>query len=365
MVSALNQNGLRVVMDVVYNHVAASGQDDHSVLDKVVPGYYLRYDTNGELANSSCCSDTATEYDMMEKLMIDTAVRFASAYKVDGLRFDLMNLHTRRNMLNLKAAVQAVDPTIYVYGEGWDFGSALSKGLTTCPDCYARQTNMAGAGIGTFNDRIRDASHGGYNADPLQIRHQGFINGLSYDWNGYTYNNRTQGDLWSETARLRTALAGSGADYTDDPQETINYVEKHDNETLFDQNVFKLPNGESGVPVTGMAERVRSQNMGASIVGLAQGIPFFQMGQDLLRSKSLDRNSYDSGDWFNRVHWDRSSNNFGVGLPPAWDNSTRWTIMDPLLANTRPRPGRRRHEHGRRAPAARSCASAAARRSSG
>ena len=200
MVKALNSNGLRVVMDVVYNHVAASGQDDHSVLDKVVPGYYLRYDTNGTLANSSCCSDTATEYDMMEKLMIDTAVRFASAYKVDGFRFDLMNLHTRRNMLNLKTAVQAVDPTIYVYGEGWDFGSALSKGLTTCPDCYARQTNMTGTGIGTFNDRIRDASHGGYSADPLQIRHQGFINGLSYDWNGYLYSNRTQGDLWGETA---------------------------------------------------------------------------------------------------------------------------------------------------------------------
>ena len=335
MVSALNQNGLRVVMDVVYNHTAASGQDDHSVLDKVVPGYYYRYTTNGALYNSSCCSDTATEYAMMEKLMIDTVVRFAADYKVDGFRFDLMNLHTRQNMLDLKTAVQAVDPDIYLYGEGWDFGSALDKGLTACPSCYAQKYNMTGAGIGLFNDIIRDAAHGGYSTDSLQIRHQGFINGLSYDWNGYSYANRAQSDLWVATDQLRSALRASGTDwngqgapFTADPQEAVNYVEKHDNETLFDQNVFKLPAAVS------MAERVRSQNMGQSIVGLAQGIPFIQMGSDILRSKSLDRNSYDSGDWFNRVWWDHSRNNFGSGLPPSWDNNSRWAIMGPLLANS-------------------------------
>ncbi|MFZ2360275.1 MAG: alpha-1,6-glucosidase domain-containing protein [Anaerolineae bacterium] len=335
MVSALNQNGLRVVMDVVYNHTAASGQGDKSVLDRVVPGYYYRYDANGALYTTSCCDDTATEYEMMEKLMIDTVVRFAVDYKVDGFRFDLMNFHTRQNMLNLKAAVNAVDPKIYLYGEGWTFGSAQQKGFTTCPNCFADKYNMTGAGIGLFNDIIRDAAHGGYSEDTLQIRKQGFINGLSYDWNGYEYANRLQSNLHSATDRLRSALRGSGADwngqgspFTDDPQEAVNYVEKHDNETLFDQNVFKLPSSVS------MAERVRSQNMGVSIVGLAQGVPFLQMGQDILRSKSLDRNSYDSGDWFNRVWWDRSRNNFGSGLPPSWDNSTRWGIMGPLLANT-------------------------------
>jgi pullulanase len=357
MVSALNQNGLRVVMDVVYNHTAASGQDDHSVLDKVVPGYYYRYDADGALYNSSCCSDTATEYAMMQKLMVDTVLRFATEYKVDGFRFDLMNLHTKQNMLDLKAAVQAltvgangVDGSkIYLYGEGWDFGSAMEKGLTTCPNCYAQKYNMTGAGIGLFNDIIRDAAHGGYSTDPTGIRRQGFINGLSYDWNGYAYGSRNQPDLWVATDQLRSALRGSGTDwngqgnpFTDDPQEAINYVEKHDNETLFDQNIFKLPNGDgsgnpgwigSGIPTTSMADRVRSQNMGVSIVGLAQGIPFIQMGSDILRSKSLDRNSYDSGDWFNRVYWDKSSNNFGVGLPPTWDNNSRWPIMGPLLAN--------------------------------
>jgi pullulanase/glycogen debranching enzyme len=336
MVAALNTHGLRVVMDVVYNHVAAYGQDEKSVLDKVVPGYYLRYDTNGALQMSSWCADTAMEYDMAEKLMIDTLKRFAVDYKVDGFRFDLMNLHTRQNMLNVKSTLNAltvgsngVDGSkIYLYGEGWDFGSAAGKGLTTCPNCYAKQWNMTGTGIGLFNDKIRDAAHGGYNTDALQIRKQGFINGLSYDWNGYTYNQRYQSDLWNATADLRVGLGGSGSWFAGDPSETVNYVEKHDNETLFDQNAFKLPVGAS------LADRVRAQNMGATLMALAQGIPFFQMGTDTLRSKSLDRNSYDSGDWFNRVDWTYSTNYFGTGLPPAWDNSSRWSIMSPLLTNT-------------------------------
>ncbi len=358
MVSALNRNGLRVVMDVVYNHTAASGQNDHSVLDKVVPGYYYRYTTNGDLYTTSCCSDTATEYEMMEKLMIDTVKRFAVDYKVDGFRFDLMNFHTKQNMLNLKAAVQGlttgaegVDGSkIYLYGEGWDFGSAKDKGLMTCPNCYAQKYNMTGSGIGAFNDIIRDAAHGGYSTDTVGIRKQGFINGLSYDWNGYSYSNRSQNDLWNVMDTLRSGLRGSGTDwngqgapFTDDPQESVPYVEKHDNETLFDQNAFKLPNGSgsdnpgwigSSIPTTSVADRVRSQNMGQSLIGLAQGVPFFQMGTDILRSKSLDRNSYDSGDWFNRLDWTYSVNNFGNGLPPAWDNSSRWSIMSPLLANT-------------------------------
>ncbi len=335
MVQALNENGLRVVMDVVYNHTAASGQADKSVLDKVVPGYYHRYDSAGSLYMSSCCDDTASEYAMFEKLMVDTLERFALDYKVNGFRFDLMNLHTRQNMLNVQAALNAIDPTIYLYGEGWDFGSAAAKGLTTCPDCYAHKYNMTGTGIGLFNDIIRDAGHGGYSTDSLGIRKQGFINGLSYDWNGYLYDNRFESDLHNVMNILRSGLrasgtdwSGAGAPFANDPQESMPYISKHDNETLFDQNVFKLPIGVS------MAERVRAQNMGLSIIGLAQGVPFFHMGSDILRSKSLDRNSYDSGDWFNRVFWDYSHNNFAVGLPPAWDNSSRWSIMTPLLNNT-------------------------------
>ena len=356
MVQALNENDLRVVMDVVYNHTSASDLDSKSVLDKIVPGYYHRYDNNGNLQTSSCCADTASEFDMMEKLTIDTLLSWAKAYKVDGFRFDLMNLHTVDNIKAVKNALEeltvakdGVDGSeIYLYGEGWDFGSAKDKGLK-----YAKQFNMAGTGIGTFNDKIRDAVHGGYNENPLQIRHQGFINGLSYDWNGYEYNQRDRGDLRYSMDRIRVGLAGSlqdfqfvdqngnaitgiklnGTGYTKDPQETVNYASKHDNETLYDLNVFKMPLGERGMAITSMEERVRAQNMALDIIGLAQGIPFFHMGSDMLRSKSLDRDSFNSGDWFNRVDFNYQNNNFGVGLPIAEKNKTRWDIIRPLLAN--------------------------------
>ncbi|MCS7056419.1 MAG: DUF3372 domain-containing protein, partial [Thermoflexales bacterium] len=344
MVKALHDNGLRLTMDVVYNHTSAFGQQDKSVLDKIVPGYYHRMNLSGAVQTSSCCPDTASEYAMMEKLMRDTLVRWVQDYKVDGFRFDLMNLHTISNMLSIRDALLAIEPTLYLYGEGWDFGSAKDKGLN-----HARMGAMAGTGIGVFNDRLRDAAHGGYNTDPLQIRRQGFINGLSYQWNGYCYNNRFQADLHYEMGRLRTGLRGSLGDFTADPQEAINYVEKHDNETLFDQNVFKLPNGVGNpgacgassyvVPSVTITERVRAQNLGLSLVALAQGVPFFHMGQDILRSKSLDRNSYDSGDWFNKVDWSYGDNNFAKGLPPAWDNQTRWSIMQPLLTNSAIQPG--------------------------
>ncbi|MCW1967423.1 MAG: pullulanase-type alpha-1,6-glucosidase, partial [Anaerolineae bacterium] len=336
MVQRLNENGLRVVMDVVYNHTAYVGQVDKSLLDQVVPGYYYRYDNSGTVYKTSCCPDTASEYSMMEGLMIDTLTRWAKAYKVDGFRFDLMNFHTKQNILNVQTAlsglttgVDGVDGSkIYVYGEGWDFGSAATKGLTTCPNCYAKQYNMTNTGIGLFNDTIRDAAHGGFSTDTTEIYKQGFINGLSYDWNGVSYANRYASNLNTAQGNLRTTLAGSGDLFAGDPQETINYVEKHDNETLYDLNVFRLPSA------TSMADRVRAQNMGTSLIALAQGIPFFHAGQDTLRSKSLDRNSFESGDWFNKLDWTYGSNNFGRGLPPEWDNSGRWGIMTPLLNNT-------------------------------
>lgn len=355
MVKTLNENGLRVVVDVVYNHTSADGQATTSVLDKIVPGYYYRYNNDGVLQTSSCCADTAAEFAMMEKLMVDTIVIWATAYKVDSFRFDLMNLHTVANMNKVKTAVQSltlathgVDGSkIYIYGEGWDFGSAQGKGLY-----HANQFNMAGTGIGTFNDRLRDAAHGGFNTDSTAIRTQGFANGLSYDWNGYLYDQRYQSHLFEKTDRLMVGLAGSlqnyvftdrygnsnqtgiglgGAGYTLDPQETINYVSKHDNETLYDLNIFKAP-------AVSMTDRVRIQNLELSLVGFSQGIPFFDLGSDMLRSKSLDRNSYDSGDWFNKVDFTYQSNNFGVGLPPAWDNSGRWGIMQPLLGNNALKP---------------------------
>ena len=360
MVQSLNQNGLRLVMDVVYNHTNSSGQNDKSVLDRIVPGYYHRLSGDGNVETSTCCQNTATEHNMMEKLMIDSVVTWAKYYKVDGFRFDLMGHHMKRNMLRLREALDAltiakdgVDGSkVYLYGEGWNFGEVANNARGV----NATQLNMAGTGIGTFSDRLRDGVRGGGPFSGLQ--EQGFLTGLFYDPN--STNQGSQGDqlarLLLYTDWIRVGLAGNlasyslrdrfgntvmgnqidyngqPAGYTADPQEVITYIEAHDNETLFDAIQLKAP------VQTSMADRVRMQNLGMSIVALGQGVPFFHAGVELLRSKSMDRNSYNSGDWFNKLDFTYNLNNWGVGLPPAGDNQANWPIMGPLLANPALKP---------------------------
>jgi pullulanase/glycogen debranching enzyme len=127
---------------------------------------------------------------------------------------------------------------------------------------------------------------------------------------------------------------GHPAGYTKTPQEQIAYVSAHDNETLFDSIQYKVPLS------TSMSDRVRIQNMGLSLVALTQGVPFFDAGSDMLRSKSLDRDSYNSGDWFNRLDFTYSCNNWGVGLPPAESNAGNYSLMRPLLGLTDIKPER-------------------------
>ena len=360
MVQALNQAGLRVVMDVVYNHTNASGQDARSVLDKIVPGYYYRLNAEGKVETSTCCRNTATEHAMMENLMIDSVLTWATVYKVDGFRFDLMGHHMLRNMVNLRAALDALTPPrdgvdgskVYVYGEGWNFGEVANNARGR----NATQLNIGGTGIGAFNDRLRDAARGGGPFSPLP--EQGFISGLFYAPNAF--ENRSAEDqrarLLEYADWIRVGLAGSLRDYslenargatstgeqikyngapagyTLDPQENVNYVSAHDNETLFDAVQAKAPAEAT------LADRIRMNNLGIDLVMLGQGVPFFHAGDEALRSKSLDRNSYNSGDWFNRLDFTFGSNNWAVGLPPAGDNRDKWPIIQPLLADPNLKP---------------------------
>ena len=217
LVQSLNSIGLRVVMDVVYNHTHTSGQADKSVLDKVVPGYYHRLNNVGMVENSSCCANTASEHSMMEKLMINSLVTWASAYKIDGFRFDLMGHHLISNMLHVRQALDSLTPLkdgvdgkkIYIFGEGWNFGEVAnnSRGRN------ATQMNIAGTGIGVFNDRLRDAARGG---NPFSfLTEQGFINGLYDD-----PNSSNQGSLDDQKSRLlhtmdwlRLSMAGNLKEY--------------------------------------------------------------------------------------------------------------------------------------------------------
>ncbi|MER5870610.1 pullulanase-type alpha-1,6-glucosidase [Streptomyces sp. NPDC002044] len=356
MVQSLNGAGLRTVMDVVYNHTVASGQSDTSVLDRVVPGYYQRLLPDGAVANSTCCSNTAPEHAMMGRLVVDSVVTWAKEYKVDGFRFDLMAHHPKANILAVRAALDALTPAkdgvdgkkIVLYGEGWNFGEVADDARFV----QASQKNMAGTGIATFSDRARDAVRGGgpFDEDP---RVQGFASGLFTEPNGSPANGTPaeqrarllhaqdlikvglSGNLasyaFTDTSGRRTKGSevdynGSPAGYAAAPGDALAYADAHDNETLADALTYKLP------PATSPADKARMQVLAMATATLSQGPSLSQAGSDLLRSKSLDRNSYDSGDWFNAVHWDcRDGNGSGRGLPPAADNASKWTYAKPLL----------------------------------
>ncbi|MGW7817943.1 pullulanase-type alpha-1,6-glucosidase [Streptomyces puniciscabiei] len=360
MVQALNQDGLRVVMDVVYNHTAASGQADTSVLDRIVPGYYQRLLADGSVANSTCCSNTAPENAMMGKLVVDSIVTWAKEYKVDGFRFDLMGHHPKANILAVRKALDALTPEkdgvdgkkIILYGEGWNFGEVANDARFV----QATQKNMAGTGIATFSDRARDAVRGGspFDSDPGI---QGFASGLYTDPNSSTANGTEEeqkarllhyqdlikvglsGNLakyhftdtdGKEVTGAEIDYNGSPAGYADAPGDALAYVDAHDNESLFDALTYKLPKDTSA------SDRARMQVLAMATAALSQGPSLSQAGTDLLRSKSLDRNSFDSGDWFNAIHWNcADGNGFGRGLPMAADNQSKWDYARPLLAGVR------------------------------
>jgi pullulanase-type alpha-1,6-glucosidase len=357
MVRGINRAGLRVIMDVVYNHTPAAGQDPKSILDRIVPGYYQRLNpTTGAVETSTCCSNTATEHLMMGKLLVDSVLTWARQYKIDGFRFDLMGHQPKALMVDLRRRLDALTlrrdgvdgRRVYLYGEGWNFGEVADNARFV----QASQLNMAGTGIGTFSDRLRDAVRGGgpFDADP---RIQGFASGLFTDPNGSAANGtpaeqRARLLHYQDLIKLGLAanlrdyrfvdssgqtVSGSQVDYNGqpagyaaDPSETITYVDAHDNETLFDALQYKLPRAAS------MADRVRMNTIALATTALAQSPSFWHAGNDLLRSKSLDRNSFDSGDWFNRIDWSGQESTFGSGLPPARDNDSKWPFMRPLLA---------------------------------
>jgi pullulanase-type alpha-1,6-glucosidase len=362
MVQSLNERGLRVVMDVVYNHTNASGQAEKSVLDRIVPGYYHRLNADGVVETSTCCANTATEHAMMEKLMIDSVVTWARDYKVDGFRFDLMGHHSKVNMLNVRAALDALTlagdgvdgSAIYLYGEGWNFGEVADNARFE----QATQLNMGGSGIGTFNDRIRDAIRGGgpFDGGDGLVLNQGYVNGVYYDPNELVVSTGVPeadrlAELLLSADQIRVGLAGNLADYefvdrngnvvpgsaidyngapsgyTEDPQEHISYASAHDNQTLFDVGQYHHPVD------TPMADRVRAQNVAMDVTALSQGVPFFHAGVDMLRSKSFDRDSFNSGDWFNSLDFTYATTNWGNGVPVAEKNEADWELMKPYLAN--------------------------------
>jgi pullulanase-type alpha-1,6-glucosidase len=298
---------------------------------------------------------------MMGKLLVDSVLTWAKEYKVDGFRFDLMGHQPKALMLQLRQRLDQLTERrdgvdgkdVYLYGEGWDFGEVAGNALFV----NATQANMAGTGIGTFNDRIRDAVRGGgpFDDDP---RIQGFGSGLFTDPNGDPVNGtpaEQKARLLLSMDQVKVGLAGNLKDYrfvdrtgatvtgaqvdyngnptgyAGQPQDTINYVDAHDNEALYDALAYKLPQR------TPMADRIRMQDLSLATTALSQGVSFWQAGTDALRSKSFDGNSYNSGDWFNVLDPSLQSTGFGRGLPPTSDSKRSYA--KPLLADPALKPG--------------------------
>lgn len=314
---ALHQLGLRVVMDVVYPHTISSGVEAaNSVFDKVVPGYYYRANpaTGVPETGTFAGPDTATEHRMMGKFVADSVVQWAQHYKVDGFRFDQSGYMPKAVLVDAYNAVRAVDEDNYFYAEAW-----TPAGGTSGDRIAERSTQeaLAGTGIGTFNDRIRNplqrlALINGENVDAIRA-------GLAGNLSEFKLKTRSGTVIKAQTV---------GA-YNLDPQEAINYVDKHDNETLWDwmHRPGALPEALA------IEDRVRISSLTSSIPLLSQGVPFIHMGNDLLRSKSMSPNSYNAGDWFNAVDFTKQSNNWGVGLPPELRDGVTDDYVKAVFAN--------------------------------
>lgn len=273
MIQVLHDNNLRVVMDVVYNHMYNAAESN---FHKLVPGYYYRYNEDGTFANGTGVeNDTASERKMMRKFMVDSVTYWAKEYNLDGFRFDLMGIHDYETMNEIRKAVDQIDPSIILHGEGWDLNTPLAAELK------ANQKNAEKMkGIAHFNDNIRD----GLKGSVFEEKENGFVNGKQ-----------------NMEDRIKKGIT-AGIDYDtnsstyQDPEQVLTYVEAHDNHTLWDKLELTNP-GES--------EEVRKQmhKLSSSILLTSQGVPFLHAGQEFMRTKYGDHNSYKSSDSINQMDW--------------------------------------------------------------
>ncbi len=281
-IQSLHNQGLRVNMDVVYNHVYDVSTFSQ---EQIVPGYFFRKNPDGTLANGSGVgNEVASERPMVRKFIVDSVKFWASEYHMDGFRFDLMGLIDLTTMKQVRKELTAIDPTIMVLGEGWNMGDVLPS------EVRSTQVNIAQLpGISVFNDQIRD----GIKGSVFESGDLGFATGFIYgsiDVRAGIVGNIKYGNF------VTTKWTSS------DPSQAVNYVESHDNLTLYD----KLSASVIGASNSKLKSLARYSS---SIALLAQGSPFIQAGQEFMRSKDGDSNSYKSSDAVNSLKWDERNKN--------------------------------------------------------
>lgn len=278
MIQGFHNNGIRVNMDVVYNHVA---NVKTNALALTVPGYYFRYGNNGQLTNASACGDdVASERNMVRNYIVHSCEYWHNVYGVDGFRFDLMGNLDVKTMKAIRAAL----PDCVMYGEGWNMGASI-------PDSdkadQANEKQMPT--IGSFNGWGRTVIRGDDNGNP-----HGYITGQT----GQQQMSQLANFIWGcqNLPNTPSNAVDGGVNYAN-PAQVINYTECHDNKTLYDVIRAAYPNESSDVSM-------RRAELGNAITILNEGVPFVQVGQGFGRSKNGDGNSYRSGDKINNIHWD-------------------------------------------------------------
>lgn len=285
MVRSLHQNGLRVIMDVVYNHTFSG---DRSAFSLSVPGYFYRHNADGSYSNASGCgNETASEREMMRRYMIESVKYWAQEYHIDGFRFDLMGIHDIETMNRLKAALAEIDPTIFVYGEGWTAGDSPLPAEQRA--LKANACRMEGVAI--FSDDLRDALKGSV----FEEKQAGFASGTPAG-NEETVKFGVVGAIRHPQVDYGKILY-SKAPYANDPTQVINYVSCHDDLCLVDKLKLSMPAGASP------EELVRFDKLAQTIVFTSQGVPFIRAGEELLHDKKGVHNSYQSPDSVNRIDW--------------------------------------------------------------
>ena len=283
MVQALHKAGIRVVLDVVYNHVSDAASQ---AFERTVPGYFFRMREDGSFADGSACgNETASDRGMMRRFMVESVCWWVEEYHIDGFRFDLMGIHDIETMNAIRAAVSEIDPSVLIYGEGWAASAPLYDGSLLA----MKANTWEMPGIAAFSDEMRDALRGPFSDNSKA----GFLGGVP--------------DL-EESVKFGVpgAVQHPGVDYSavnysdtcwaSEPTQMISYISCHDDMCLRDRLTATLPGASE-------AELLRLDKLGQTVVFTSQGIPFIYAGEELFRTKQGVHNSYNSPDAINAIDW--------------------------------------------------------------
>lgn len=292
MVQALHKAGIRVILDVVYNHTF---NIDHSNFQLTYPDMYYRKTADGKYSDGSGCgNETASEKPLMREFMLESVKYWIDEYHIDGFRFDLMGVHDIETMQQIRAEVNKIDPSIYIYGEGWSAGSCAYPVDKLAMKANAQQLN----GIGAFSDDMRDALRGPFSDD-----HKGaLLAGIPGEEESLKFG------IVGGIAHPKVDMTKVNYDkkpWTNDPTEQISYVSCHDDMCLVDRLKASIPSlTDKNIPEKERtAELIRIDQLAQTAVFTSQGVPFILSGEEMLRDKKGVHNSYNSPDSINHLDW--------------------------------------------------------------